>query len=279
MPITPDPLAAGPFTSAFAPGLLEGKVALVTGGGSGIGRAAACQLAALGARVAVVGRRPEPLAEVVDAIHAHLGADPEQPQAMAVSADVREPEQVDRALDEVLGAWDRVDILVNNAGGQFVSPAEAISYNGFRAVTRLNLDATWYVTVQVAVRSMIPHGYGKVVSVVMSPRRAMPGMSHSSAARAAVESLTRTLAVEWGRHGIRINALAPGIIHTDAWERYGLQPADVARVIPAGALGTPEQVADSIVFLSAPASDYVTGATLLCDGGLDQTGPGADWGR
>ncbi len=279
MPITPDPLAAGPFASAFAPGLLEGKVALVTGGGSGIGRAAACQLAALGARVAVVGRRPEPLAEVVDAIHAHLGADPEQPQAMAVSADVREPEQVDRALDEVLGAWDRVDILVNNAGGQFVSPAEAISYNGFRAVTRLNLDATWYVTVQVAVRSMIPHGYGKVVSVVMSPRRAMPGMSHSSAARAAVESLTRTLAVEWGRHGIRINALAPGIIHTDAWERYGLQPADVARVIPAGALGTPEQVADSIVFLSAPASDYVTGATLLCDGGLDQTGPGADWGR
>jgi citronellol/citronellal dehydrogenase len=279
MPITPDPLAAGPFASAFAPGLLEGKVALVTGGGSGIGRAAACQLAALGARVAVVGRRPEPLAAVVDAIHAHLGADPEQPQAMAVSADVRETEQVDRALDEVLGAWDRVDILVNNAGGQFVSPAEAISYNGFRAVTRLNLDATWYVTVQVAVRSMIPHGYGKVVSVVMSPRRAMPGMSHSSAARAAVESLTRTLAVEWGRHGIRINALAPGIIHTDAWERYGLQPSDVARVIPAGALGTAEQVADSIVFLSVPASDYVTGATLLCDGGLDQTGPGADWGR
>jgi citronellol/citronellal dehydrogenase len=278
-PLTPDPLAAGPFASAFAPGLLDGRVALVTGGGSGIGRAAACQLAALGARVAVVGRRPEPLAAVVDAIHAHLGADPDQPVAMAVSADVREPEQVDRALDEVLGAWDRVDILVNNAGGQFVAPAEGISYNGFRAVTRLNLDATWYMTVQVAVRSMIPHGYGKVVSVVMSPRRAMPGMSHSSAARAAVESLTRTLAVEWGRHGIRINALAPGIIHTDAWERYGLQPADVARVIPAGALGTAEQVADSIVFLSTPASDYVTGATLLCDGGLDQTGPGADWGR
>ena len=204
VPVRPDVLAV------LAPGSLTGRTALVTGGGSGIGRATALLLASMGARVAVVGRRPEALEATADmaAIAGGVHA------VSAYTCDVREPELVDAMLDSVLADFERIDILVNNAGGQFVSPAESLNHKGFRAVTRLNLDATWYLTARVAERSMLPNGYGKVVSITMSPHRGMPGMSHSSAARAGVESLMRTFAVEWGRHGIRTLALAPGIVHT-----------------------------------------------------------------
>jgi citronellol/citronellal dehydrogenase len=267
-PTRPDVLAV------LAPGCLAGRTALVTGGGSGIGRATALLLATLGARVAVTGRRPEAL----DGTAALAAASGAEHGVLTVACDVREPEQVDAMLDTVLGALGRVDILVNNAGGQFVAPAETVSYKGFRAVTRLNLDATWYVTTQVAARSMIPGGYGKVLSITMSPRRGMPGMAHSSAARAAVESLTRTLAVEWGRHGVRVVAVAPGIVHTEAWERYGLDPAQVSTVIPAGRLESADEVAATLAFLASPAGDYVTGTTIVVDGGLDVSGPGSAFG-
>mgnify|MGYP003418500782 FL=1 len=206
--------------SVLADGCLEGRSALVTGGGSGIGRATALLLARLGARVAVTGRREEELAQTVQLAAEANSVHP----VLAVACDVREPENVDGMLDAVFAEHEFVDVLVNNAGGQFMAPAESISYNGFRAVTRLNLDATWYVTTQVASRSMIERGYGKIVSITMTPRRGLPGMSHSSAARAGVESLTRTLSVEWGKYGIRTAAIAPGIVHTAAWENYGLDP-------------------------------------------------------
>ena len=246
----------------------------MTGGGSGIGRATALLFASLGAHVAVAGRRPEALAGTAS-LAAASGA---EHAILTVPCDVREPELVDAMLDAVLDALGRVDILVNNAGGQFISPAEALSYKGFRAVTRLNLDATWYVTTQVAARSMIAGGYGKVLNITMSPRRGMPGMAHSSAARAAVESLTRTLAVEWGRHGIRVVSVAPGLVHTDAWERYGLDPVQVASVIPAGRLEAADEVATMLAFLASPAGDYVTGTTIVVDGGLDVSGPGSAFG-
>ncbi len=254
----------------LSPGALAGRSALVTGGGSGIGRATALLLARLGAQVAVVGRRPEPLAETAN-LATDLGA---SHRILTSSCDIREPDDVDAMLDAVLAAQGHVDVLVNNAGGQFVTPAESLSYNGFRAVQRLNLDATWYATTQVATRSMIPDGYGKVLSVTMTPRRGMPGMAHSSAARAAVESLTRTLAVEWGRFGIRLVAVAPGIVHTPAWERYGLDAAQVAQVVPVGRLQAAEEVAAMLAFLASPAGDYVTGTTIVVDGGLDVSGPG-----
>ncbi len=251
----------------LAPGCLADRVALVTGGGTGIGRSTALALARLGAQVVIVGRRTEKLAETQSLVPA--GA----PPITAHSLDVREFDQVDAALDEVLEQHERIDLLVNNAGGQFLAPAETVSPNGFRAVTRLNLDAPWYLTTRVAARSMIPHGYGKVVSVTMTPRRGIPYMAHSSAARAAVESLTKTLAVEWGQYGIRIVAVAPGIVHTDAWENYGLDPEKVAESMLLKRLQSPDEVAAVIAFCLSPAGDYITGTTIAADGGWDLVGP------
>ena len=253
----------------FAPGGLSGRTALVTGGGSGIGRATSRLLAYLGVSVAVVGRTPDGLARTAADI-----ADDGGPAVLAVPCDVRETDDVDAMLDRVLAEFGGLDFLVNNAGGQFIAPAETVSMKGFRAVTRLNFDAVWYLTTRVAARAMLPAKSGKIVSVTMTPRRGMPGMAHSSAARAAVESLTATLSQEWAPHGIRLTAVAPGIVHTEGWQaNYGLDPALVAAVIPAGRLQLPEEVAGLIGFLLSPLGDYITGQTFAADGGYDLIGP------
>lgn len=256
--------------AVLAPHCLDGRTALVTGGGSGIGRATALLLASLGARIAVVGRSPEALAETAMLAASAGVAHPLE----TVQCDVREPEQVELMVGTVIDRLEQIDILVNNAGGQFVSPGESLSYRGFRAVTRLNLDATWYVLREVAARSMIPAGYGKIVSVTMSPHRGTPGMAHSSAARAAVESLTRTLATEWGRHGVRLVAVAPGFVHTEALTRYGIDLDALAGPVPLGRLQAADEVAAMIAFLASSAGDYITGTTITIDGGLDVAGPG-----
>ena len=255
---SPDPLAC------LAPGCLDGRIGIVTGGGSGIGRSTALALAHLGARVVVVGRG----AEALDATCA-MAPD----LITAIPTDIREFDQVDAMLDAVLEAHGRIDLLVNNAGGQFIAPAETVSPNGFRAVTRLNLDATWYLTTRVAARAMIPQGYGKVASVTMTPQRGIPYMAHSSAARAAVESLTQTLAVEWGQYGIRLVAVAPGLVHTEAWEGYGLDPGTVGDGMLLKRLQRPEEVAAMIAFCLSPAGDYITGTTIVADGGWNLVGP------
>jgi citronellol/citronellal dehydrogenase len=246
-----------------------GRVALVTGGGTGIGRATALELARTDARVAVCGRRQEPLEATRAAVEAAGG------ECLAVPTDVREPEQVDSLLDAVLERFGQIDVLVNNAGGQFTARAEDISPNGWRAVHRLNVDAVWYLTRAVATRSMIPGGGGLVVFVGLSPRRALPGMAHASAARAAVENLGRTLAVEWGRHGIRTVTVTPGVIRTEGLDGYGEEAiAEWEREVPLGRLGAPEEVAAVIAFLASPGGAYVSGATVLVDGGTDAMGPG-----
>ena len=243
---------------------VAGRTALVTGGGSGIGRACALTLAERGAKVFVLGRTQETLVATQE-----LAA----PGAIeTIVADVRESEQVDDALARITGDAP-LDILVNNAGGQFISAAEQITPKGFRAVMRLNLDATWYLTTQAALLSMLPQGYGKVVCITMTPSRGMPGMTHSSASRAAVESLVRTWAAEWASRGVRAVAVAPGIVHTEAMERYGIDPAQVATVVPAGRLQTPAEVAELVAFCAAPAGDYITGTTLVADGGLNVSAP------
>jgi citronellol/citronellal dehydrogenase len=244
---------------------LHGKHAIVTGGGSGIGRAIAVELAHAGAHVFIMGRTEEKLRETIDLA-------PEG-SITAVVVDVREPEAIDAALDRILADGIGIDLLVNNAGGQFVAPAEAIPMKGFKAVTRLNLDSIWYLTTQVAARSMLPRGTGAIICITMTPQRGMPGMSHSSAARAAVESLVRTWAVEWGPRGVRAVAIAPGIVHTPAWERYGLDPAQVSTVIPLQRLQRPEEIGALVAFLASSAGEYITGTTIVADGGLNVSGP------
>ena len=249
------------FRSPLAPDANAGKVALVTGGGTGIGRATALELARTGAKVAVCGRRPEPL----EAVRAELGDD-----CLAIRTDVREPEQVTALVEQTLERFGRIDILVNNAGGQFLAPAEEISLKGWRAVHRLAVDAVWDLTRAVAERSMIPNESGVVVFIGFSPRRGMAEMAHAAAARAAIENLAGSLALEWSRHGIRTVCLALGNIATEGLDGYGPERvAEWEREVPLGRLGTPEEAAALIAFLASAGGAYVTGTTVVMDGGLD----------
>lgn len=246
----------------------EGLVALVTGGGTGIGAATARELARTGAAVAICGRRPEPIeavrSELVAAGASVLGVP---------DCDVREPEQAAALVDAVLQRFGRIDILVNNAGGQFAAPADQISAKGWRAVHRLNVDAVWDLTRSVAERSMIPNRHGLIVFLGFSPRRGVPLMIHSSAARAALENLAGGLAIEWSRYGIRAVCVACGAIDTEGFRAYGEAWIEQAiTTVPLGRLGTPEEVASVIAFLASPGGRYITGTTVVVDGGVDAWG-------
>ncbi|MDI3403262.1 SDR family oxidoreductase [Streptomyces cavernicola] len=259
-----------PYAGVLRPDVHAGRTALVTGGGTGIGRATALALAAAGARVLVCGRRSEPLARVVEEIEAFGGA------ALAMSADIRDPEQVTAVVDRALGAFGRIDVLVNNAGGQFSAPAEEITPNGWRAVHRLAVDATWAMTREVARRAMIPQGGGAVFFIAFSPRRGIPGFAHAAAARAAVENLAAGLSLEWSRYGVRTVCVAPGTIATDGLDgNYSAEDRERwARSVPLGRLGTPDDVAGVLSFLASPGGAYVTGTTVVVDGGADAWGAG-----
>ena len=257
------------FRPVLAPDAHAGTVALVTGGGTGIGRATARELGRTGARVAICGRREDRL----EAVRAELAA--AETECLAVPADVREPEEVERLVDAVLERFGAVDVLVNNAGGQFVAAAEDIGAKGFRAVHRLAVDAAWGITRTVALHSMIPRRGGVVVFVGFSPRRGMPGMAHASSARSAVETLASGLALEWSRYGIRTLCVALGTILTEGLEGYGVeQVAAWERSIPLGRLGTAEEAAQAIAFLASPGASYVTGTTVVVDGAADAWGQG-----
>ena len=247
----------------FQPGLLDGQVALVSGGGSGLGRASALELAALGAQVVICGRRSEPLQETV--------ARAQDGRVEAEVCDIREEEQVGALVDGVLERHGRIDLLVNNAGGQFLTPAEDITPKGFRTVIRLNVEGTWLMSHAVATKAMIPGGGGKIVNVTLSPHHGLPGMAHSSAARAAVENLTRVLSIEWARFNIRLTALAAGHFATDTLMTKYPKPVveGVASTVPLGRLGTEEEFAWLVAFVASPGGDYLSGAILTVDGARD----------
>jgi citronellol/citronellal dehydrogenase len=258
------------FRSPLAPDANAGSVAIVTGGGTGIGRATAMELARTGAKVAICGRRSEPL----EAVRQELDA--AGSECLAMPTDVREAEQVGAFLEAVDVRFGAADILVNNAGGQFAAPLEAIALKGMRAVHRLNVDATWDVTQRVAERWMIPARKGFVAFLGFSPRRGIPMMIHSSTARSALETFAAGIAQEWSTYGIRAVCIAAGLIQTEGMLQYGGQEVvdEFATHVPMRRAGLPEEVAATIAFLSSPGGAYITGTTVVVDGGSDAWGLG-----
>lgn len=246
----------------FAPGILRDQVAIITGGGSGIGLATAHEMVRLGARVAICGRTPAKLDAAAVQLRQAGGT------VLAGACDIREPAQVQDFVTQVIGELGRIDIVINNAGGQFPSPAQHISPNGFLAVVKNNLVGTFHVCREVANQAMIPAKRGRIVNVIANIYRGFPGMVHTGAARAGVENMTMTLAVEWSPFGILVNAVAPGIIVSSGTAQYPPQLLERGiRETPLKRAGTCEEVAAAIVFLASPAAQFITGTTLRLDGG------------
>ena len=242
----------------------------MTGGGTGIGRATALELARTGARVAICGRRAEPIEGVASELE--QGGH----EVLARTCDVREPEQVAAFLADVDARFGVVDVLVNNAGGQFAAAAEDISLKGLRAVHRLNVDAVWHLTHEVATRWMIPRREGAIFFLGFSPRRGIPMMAHSSMARSALETMAASLSNEWSRYGIRAVCVAAGLIQTEGLQQYGGDEtvAEYAAQVPMRRAGLAEEVATTIAFIASAGGAYITGSTVLVDGGADAWGQG-----
>ncbi|MCB1693346.1 MAG: SDR family oxidoreductase [Pseudomonadales bacterium] len=264
-------------TDVFSPGLFDGKTVLVTGGGRGIGREIALAFARLGANLVIASRNPENLTPTQADIES-LGR-----ACLAVPMSIREPAQVDALVAQAEARFGTIDCLINNGGGQFPARPWEISDGGWRAVIDLNLNGTWNMVSRVGTR-MVRQGHGAIVNIVhvYSFERGAPAFVHSGAARAGVVNMTKTLAYYYARHGVTINALAPGSVATQGLreEEYARAESDdyeskQLRDIPAHRLGTAEEVAATCVFLCSPAARYINGAALIADGG-QYLGPWSD---
>ena len=249
----------------FRPDILKGTVALVTGGGSGIGTAVARELALLGAQVVIASRKADRIATAARGLSTELGQ-----TVHGFAADIRDREAVDELIKSTLERCGRIDILINNGGGQFFSPAQFITPNGWDAVVATNLTGTWNLTQAVANHWMIDNGGGRIINITMNTNRGFPGMAHSVAARAGIEGLSRTLAIEWAFANIQVNCVQPGVIASSGLRNYPdaeNMVRSAQQQIPAKRLGTVDEIAWAVAWLASPAGRYVTGQTITVDGG------------
>jgi citronellol/citronellal dehydrogenase len=246
----------------FASDLLDGQVALVTGGGTGMGRATAIEMARCGADVVVLGRRAEPIEDCAGIIR-ELGR-----KAVAISADIRQPDQIDAAMLRIKEEFGRLDILVNNAGGQFVTPARELNNKGFETVIRNNLIGSWQMTKAVADHFMLEHG-GSIVFVTACIRSGLSGFVHTAAARGGVLAMMKTLAFEWAEFGIRLNCVAPGTVKTEGMDHYPIDPEQWLKLNRnvMGHMGDVGDISAAIIFLSSSLGKFVTGEEWYIDGG------------
>ena len=254
--------------TVFRDNLLKDQVALISGGGSGMGRAMAFLMTRLGARVMICGRREEKLAEAAESINRLLGSDVAY-HAMTI----REPEQVESLMDATWERFGKLDILVNNGGGQFPQAAIDFSDKGWRAVIDTNLNGTWYMS-QRAARLWQSHGRGgSIVNIVANVTRGMPQVAHTCAARAGVVYLSKTLSTEWAPLNIRVNCVAPGSVETEGFNVYDEAAAESFKDSnPMRRLGDAYDIAEAAVYLAAPSGKFITGEVLTVDGGNNQWG-------
>jgi citronellol/citronellal dehydrogenase len=251
------------YQSIFRPDLFQGQVILVTGGGTGIGRAIAHEVASLGAQVILAARKLEPLEQTRDEIAAAHGS------ASIHLCNIRQEEQITALFAAIVAQHGQLDALVNNAGGQFMSPAESISLKGWNAVVETNLTGTFMMCREAYNRCFRERG-GRIVNIIVDMWRGFPGMAHTGAARAGVENLTKSLAVEWSRSGVLVNAVAPGLIEGNGILQYGeaMLPFIQAmkKDIPLKRMGTEAECAAAVTFLLSPAAAYISGETIKVDG-------------
>jgi citronellol/citronellal dehydrogenase len=259
--------SVGEHSEVFAAGLLDGAVALVTGGGTGLGKASALELVRCGARVTIVGRRGEVLEAAAAEINACAGADA---GADWLAGDVRDSDEARRMVRTALERHGRLDVLVNNAGGQFFSPAELIAAKGWRAVWRLNVEGGLNMAEAAFELAFAAAGMGTVVNVTLSPHNGMPGMAHSGSARATVEALTKELARRWQPDGVTVTAVAAGHFDTEVLAKY---PASVragaSQTVPLQRLGTVVEHAWLVALLASPLGRAFNGSTITLDGARD----------
>ncbi len=267
--LTEAELASRPL--AYRADLLAGQVCLVSGGGSGIGRATAYVLARLGAEVVVCSRSADKLAATAAGIEQHLGR-----SVMTRAMTIRDPEQVARLFDEVWERYGRLDVLVNSAGGQFPQAAIDFTVKGWHAVIDTNLNGTWYMMQQAARLWREHERPGSIVNIVAVVNRGMPQVAHTAAARAGVIYLSKSVSIEWAPLNIRVNCLAPGSIGTEGLNVYPREAAEAFVFSnPMKRLGDVLDIAQGVVYLAAPTGKFITGEVLTVDGGRQNWGE--DW--
>ena len=271
-------MTTSPPHSVFRPGLFDGQVALVTGGGSGIGRGIADLLASLGAHVVLASRKLERVQAAAAEIEAAGG------KASAVAVDVRNAELVRTVIGEVAAAHGRIDLLVNNAAGNFYAPSESLSENAWKSVIEIDLYGTFFCA-QAVLPVMKAQGGGSIVNISMTLHyRGWPLMAHATAAKAGIDALTKTLSLEWAKYGVRMNAVAPGPIPTEGVRKAFTPPPTAGGVpdifaveqamesyaktmIPLQRWGSPADIANMVAFLASPGGAWITGAIMVVDGG------------